>query len=528
MGRNGVDVGISEFIQINKEFWQGNINEKCDKKLLIEEIDLPIIIHDLAIHSTLLNKAKGYQPIWLPHENVSTDLLKSYVPSAEKAKIVKLNFFELVKAFFSAVGQFLKVLLNRNILSAKYDGIKYGDIVYDVYLSRKQVGTIKGIDYLVFELILKCIKRHMFVTKTLKLNNISAVLVSHRINMTSGVLLRAAMKYGCETYSLAGMHRATLFKSDKNEMIEYEYAPTKEDVEQLMSLPPEKFDKLYDFVKDLHIGGHCTKDAKNAFADNSTFYDNKEVFAKDYKLDPNKKNIFVMLHALTDHPHAHFKWMIFNDYADWFLKTLEYAKKDKNVNWIFKQHPTDIFYPTKDIDLKKIFKNVPDNIVFLDNQNKFDTRSLIHISDAIITCLGSAGFELPAMGAIPSITAGDNYYHGFDFSQSPRTKREYFNVLKTLKNIERLSPEQQKRAKSVYMFIYYFCTVDFTAMPILSHEEHIKPNMNDWYWDLVIDTYGQYGDKIISEMNEYAKEVSKDDFKALRTSLSDLEKKGIL
>lgn len=521
-------MGLNEFIQKNKEFWENNINENCNRNLLIEDVESPCILHDLAMHSIILNKAKGYKPIWFPKENVPIELLKSYIPIAEKAKIIKLNVFELAKAFFSAIVQFIKVLINRNILSAKYDGVKYGDIVYDIYLSRKQVGTIKRIDYLVFELILKCIKRHMLVIKTLKINNISAVLVSHRIGFLSGVLLRASMKYGCETYSLAGMHRATLFKSDKNEMIEYEYAPQKNDIDKFMSLPQEKFDKLYDFAEKFHIYGTSNLDAKTAFAEDNIFYDNKEEFAKDYNLDPNKKNIFVMLHSLTDHPHAHFKWMIFNDYADWFLKTLDFAKKDRNVNWIFKQHPSDKFYPTKDINFKKLFKNVPNNVVFLDNENNLDTRSLIHISDAIITCLGSAGFELPAMGGIPSITAGDNYYNGFGFSQNPKTKKQYFNILRDLKNIQRLSFEDQKRAKAVYMFISYFCTVDFTAMPILSFEEHHKSNMNDWYWDKVIEIYEQNRDVILNQMISYAKEVSKDDFKALRTSVSDVEKIGVI
>lgn len=521
-------MGFQEFIKRNREFWQGNVNEKCDKKLLIEETDLPCILHDLAVHSIILNKAKSYQPIWLPHENIDLELLKSYIPCAEKAKVEKLNFLELTIAFFSAIGQLAKILLNKNILSVKYDGVKYGDIVYDVYLNRKQLGTIKKIDFTTFEIILKIIKRHLLAIKTLKLNNISAVLVSHRIGIVSGVLLRAALKYGCEVYSLAGMHRATLVKTtDLKDMIKYEYAPTKEDIEKITSLPQEKFDKLYDFVRDFHIYGNCSMDAKFAFSDDKHFYKDKNEFSKDYNLDPNKKNIFVMLHAFTDFPHSHFKWMIFNDYADWFLKTLDFAKKDKNVNWIFKQHPADKFYPIKDIKFEELFKNPPDNIVFLDVENKLDTRSLVNISDAIITCLGSAGFEIPAFGGIPSITAADNHYYGFSFSFNPKTKKEYFEVLNNLKNIEKLPLEDQKIAKAVYMFIYYFCMVDFNVMPYLSMEEHHKPNMNDWYWDKVIELYNSNAEKILNEINSYAIEVTKNDFKALRLSIKDLDKKGI-
>ena len=46
-----------------------------------------------------------------------------------------------------------------------------------------------------------------------------------------------------------------------------------------------------------------------------------------------------MLHAFNDQPHSHFKNMIFKDYGDWFLRTLDFAKEHDNVNYIFKQHP---------------------------------------------------------------------------------------------------------------------------------------------------------------------------------------------
>lgn len=522
-------MGIQEFIEKNREFWQDNIIESGDKKLLIEEANLPCIIQDLAIHAIVLNKAKGYIPNWIYSDNVSLELLKSYNSSAEYIKMSKLNAFEKIKVYVSSILQFAKILINRNILSVRYDGVKYGDIVYDVYLSQEQVGTIKNIDFKIFELIRRCIKRHVLTVKTVKNNNISAVLVSHRIGLTAGVLLRASLRAGCEVYSLAGMHRATLTRSkDMSEMIKYEYTPDKKDIEELTALPQEKFDKLYEFVRNFHIYGNCNMDAKFAFSDDNKFYQSREEFAKDYNLDVNKKNIFVMLHAFTDYPHSHFKWMIFKDYGDWFLKTLEFAKKDKNVNWIFKQHPADKFYPTKDIKFDKLFQNLPENVVFLDYKSKLDTRSLMHIADAIVTCLGTAGFEVPAMSGVASITAADNHYTGHGFSKNPTTKKEYFDILKDLKNIKKLTAEELKIARAVYMFIYYFCSVDFTALPILTMEEHHKPNMDDWYWDMVVDLYNTKGNIILSQIDKYAKNVAKEDFSALRSRLSDLEKEGAI
>lgn len=514
-------MGLNDFIKKNREFWKENINENCDKKLLIEEAELPCIIHDLAIQSILLNKAKAYQPIWYPNPKVPLEILQSYIPNAQCAKMQKLNFFEDIIVFINSILQFLKIIINRKILSVKFDGVTYGDIVYDVYLAQEQVGTIKKIDWKIYDLIRKCVKRHILITKILKNNNISGVLVSHRIGIVAGVMLRAALRYGCEVYSVAGMHRATLYKSKGlEEMIEYEYAPRNADIDNIVALPNQDFEKSYEFVRNFHMYGNCSMDAKFAYSDDNNFYDDRQVFATDFKLDSDKKNIFVMLHAFTDYPHTHFKWMLFKDYGDWFLKTLEYAKKDKSVNWIFKQHPADHFYPTKDIDYDSLFSNVPDNIIFMDYKNKLDTRSLIHVADAVITCLGSAGFELPALGAVPSITAGDNFYNDLGFSKAPTTKKEYYNILSNLKDIRKLSMEESKRAQAAYMFIYYFCTVDFNSLPILTMDEHHKPNMDEWYWDKVLECYTKNKEIILKQMSEYSKEISKENFKALHSALS--------
>lgn len=529
--KNEEDANISrsEFIEINKKLWADDINENCDKNLLIEEMGAPFLFHGLGNHSIILNKARGYKPLWIPRDNIPLALLRSYVPSADHALLYKLNLWEKTKVLLSSVVAYIKVLLKRDILSFKYDGIKYGDLVYDGYLDRKKVGTIKHIDLLVLSYIKKCIRRHVIITKTLKLNNISAVLVSHRIGIMSAVILRAALKQGCEVYSEIGYHRATLTRCNKMEdIIKYELSASAEDLKKLTSLPQEKFDQVYEFVKRFHIHGDSNMDAKYAFSSDNKFYEDRESFAKAYNLDPNKKNVFVMLHAFTDFPHSHFKWMIFKDYADWFLKTLEYAKKDNTVNWIFKRHPSDKFYPTKDIDFKKLFKNAPNNVIFLDNDDQLDTRSLIHISDAIITCLGSAGFEIPAMAGVPSITAGDNHYYGLNFSINPKTKKEYFETLSKLKDVKKLSAEQQKTAKAVYMFIHYFSCVNFSSMPVLTHAQHHKPNPDEWFWDMAIELYKSNPPKIKEEINAYASIVAKEDFSALRSTLSELEDKGLL
>lgn len=224
-----------------------------------------------------------------------------------------------------------------------------------------------------------------------------------------------------------------------------------------------------------------------------------------------------MLHAFTDYPHSHFNGMIFKDYGDWFLQTLDFAKTHKNANYIFKQHPTDKFYPIQDIDFIELFKDAPSNIKFLSTEDKIDTRSLETIADAVVTCVGSAGFEMPAFYAIPSIIAGDSPFSGYDFVKEPKTKKEYFSILENIDKIEKISLLAQKQAQAVYLFIYKYCTVDYSFIPIIDYEQHFNVDSKQIFYDKIKLLYESKKQICQNELARYSFEVSRNDFKALRT-----------
>lgn len=510
---------INDFINVNKKMWKSFQNNEIKEKLLVEspQDKYMFIVHCMAMQTLILNKARGMQPLWIKNEKVPIELLKSYVPSAEYIDLERLKTIEKIYMRFCIFVQYIKILLTGNALNFKFAGIKYGDILHDTYLAIYQQGTLQRPNSKLKKIMKEIIMLHMQYAKTIKKHNISAILSSHRVSYCA-CLVRAALLNNCKVYTNSGMHRNTLHVSQGvDELIEYEYAPSKEQIKQIYELPEEIFNEEYKSIKNEHLFGNVNRDAKYAFSDENILFENKKDFCEKYNLDINKKNVFVMLHAFTDHPHSHFKGMIFKDYGDWFLKTLDFAKKNKNVNWIFKQHPSDKFYPTKDINFGKLFENIPDNILFLSTDDKVDTRSLENIADAIVTCLGSAGFEIPAFCAVPSITAGDNHYAGFSFSKNPKNKKEYFNILKTLDKVEKLPPEAQKEARAVYMFIYKYCTVDYKFNPVLTQEEIHQMDVPEKFFDRVKTIYEQIGDELQSEVARYSFEVSRKDFKALRS-----------
>jgi len=513
---------MKDFVKINKKFWSSFSTKISDKKILVEEPSISMIVHVNAIFSIILNQARSLIPIWLYNSNYDIRLLKSYIDSAQYIKIVRLRRFKNIELIFVILYKFIVVYITKNILSFSYKGVKYGDIVYDTYLLREKVATIRRIDIKLLSIMYECICRHEKIREILTNDNFEGVLVSHQVGINSGCMLRTAIHYGYKGYLRAGHHQSTLQCFEKlDEVYDYEYKPFPKDIDNIIVKLNSDINKVYESIFEKQVLGKGSKDAMYAFSPKNKYYIDRKSFIYDFNLDPTKKNIFIMLHAFNDHPHSHFRWMIFKDYYDWFIETLKFAKKNDKVNWIFKQHPSIKFYPVKDISFSSLFSNNPKNVLYIDEKNQIDTRSLIYCADVVVTCLGSAGFELPAMGKIPSVTAGDNFYTGIGFALEPKTKKQYFKILSDLYNVDKLSLEEQKRARAAYIYIYKFSRVDISACPILTLEEEKDKYLDNWYWLKALKLYNKAGGNIREQVRQYSNIVAHPKFKRLNKLYSN-------
>lgn len=507
---------INKFITENRKFWSQFTIKDSGKKLLIEE---PEHIYINAIFTMIVNQAKGYTPVWLDAKNPQRyQLIRSYFPNAEIVLTEKKWLLKKLNAAIVALFKFIKILLTKDILGFHYDGVKYGDIIYDVYLARNKVSTIKKIDFKLLKIIAVYIFRHIKIKTILQNGNYAGVLVSHMV-ASPGVMLRSALRYGYRGYLCTGagpdLVAFQCFK--KLEDISHPYKPSRADIRQVIKRLGPNLKKTFSEILKQEVAGKGSIDGINAFSKNNKYYINRASFNKDYKLNPNKKNVFIMLHAFNDHPHSHFRWMIFKDYYDWFIQTLKFAKTNNKVNWIFKQHPSIKWHPAEDINFKKLFFKCPDNIVYIDEDNQIDTRSLIHCADLVVTCKGSAGFELAAMGAIPSITAADNPYTGLGFALEPKTKEEYFEILNKVDKIGKLTPQARKKAQATYIYIKKIFRVKVSIrspITIRGTKEKSK-NFQPEYWKKACKQYSTNKKVVLKELNCYIKAVRKPGFKRL-------------
>lgn len=522
---------IEEFCKFIKKYYS-TFKEAENRQglLLIEPICNNMVVYAMATYALAICKAKNLSPAYLECQPDCANISKSFDPTAKTLNLPKLSVFEKLSTMIKAKIIYSRLKNAEDILKITYKGMLIGDIIYDVYLSHYTVGTIATVPAEIEQIIKNSIRYNERILKLFSQNNnIKTVLVSQKIGLSQGILYRSALKTGYEVYSNQGNGAINvIYKTNPNDQVKsYEKKATTQDIKQIMNCSHEQLEDMFQYVNKYHMSGKASMDSKNAFAADSTIYKTKEEFNAKYGLDIKKKNIFVMLHAFTDFPNSHFEAMLFQDYADWFLKTLEYAKGDTSVNWIFKRHPSDFLYPTKDIDFSALFSEKFEHITFLDLHDKVNTLSLCNIADAVVTCIGSAGFELPAFAKIPPIIAGDSHYSGLGFTIEPKDKKEYFEELSRLSTITPLSDEQQRIAKAAYIFIYYLFGINMlTSNAAFVTTKELKYGGEEFFYDAMANILKNYGhEAVFEQLYNISNKLNDSTFKALRGDISELLKR---
>ncbi len=486
--------------------------------VLVERLTHPIILHSNAIVAKAVARSKKLTIGWLKAREEGFD--EQFLSYDAESKIVyekKLSKKEIVTVHLIFFYWLFRYFLFGKIVNIEYKKVDFGKLIYDAYLSYFNVGTLPKIRFEHLNFAKQVLYNFFVFEKILIKNNVKAVVVSHTVGLESGLLFRAALVNNIPAYHRVDGHGyigITLYRNI-NEIYDYPLKPLPSDFEYLMSIDhsliTEDFKKLVEYRTTSGID----RDARLAYAGQKKIFTSKNSFAKEYHLDGAKKNIFIMLHAFNDSPHSHFRKMLFKDYFYWFKETLAFVNNNNKVNWIFKEHPSSKHYPTTDINIKDMFNNCPNHILFLSHDASFNSASLITIADAVITVLGSAGVEFPAMTGIPSIIAGDTFYDGFGFTIEPKTKKEYFDVLSKIDTIQKLSPEQQYKAKAVFLYIAKYHRYPFDWGPFIPYEFDKDPMLSDYYWNLVEEMYQKNPEVLKNQFNYFVEEFSKKDFKRI-------------
>lgn len=516
------------FIEQNKKFLHRyKYYERTKRTLLVEEsCGIRFIDHCMMMQAMMLSIAQKFKILIVKSDSSpSEEWIKAYSSNATYVEYLPISFLKKLYIKFVCLLKIIAVLLFDDPLSFSYRGITYGHLLYDSILASKCISSFssRNIKFIIplYKSMCSIAVRHEISNKMIQVYSLDAILVSHMIGVQAGVLAQAGIAKGINVYINFGIHKNTLHKFNQKNLVKYAYTPRLDEIKSIRAL--KNFEGTFEKIRKMHMRGEISLDTQYAYGAKTGLYTERGSFCVDYNLDPGKKNIFVMLHAFTDHPHSHFKRMLFRDYGDWFRQTLDFSFDCDSVNWVFKRHPSERFYPTHDVDFNALTASLPKHVVFLDQDVPFSTANLGVVADAVVTCSGSAGYEMPALYGIPSIVAADNPYVGYDFVTYPQTIGDYFSALRATRNIQKLSLHAQKTAKAMYMFILYYSHVDYSFIPFFSLAEHRGDISEQSMYERILEGYVLHTEKIHEEISTYITKLMDLDFVAMRRDIIDVQ-----
>jgi hypothetical protein len=486
--------------------------------LLVESSNSEVSLHELCIYAYIISQARQLRIVFINSANAALklgDILPRYFDKFDIVDEAPIGRSMRLWLLLISLGIWASQLVRKDLVNLRWHGELVGDIVYDQYLAGCRKGSVDYRDLRLAKYIYITLRAVERSRNLLNQAQPAAVLLSHRVGLGAAPIAVVCEQLDIPIYSYGGGEFGTLIVSTKRKT--YEYRATVEELAPLLDLPSVKFDRIFEAIQEDLFKGLYNADSKLAFA--NKLYTDRQEFAAAHGLDATKKNIFVMMHAFTDYPHSHFNGMLFDDFRDWFLQTLEFAAQHKDVNWIFKQHPAAHFYPVEDVDWQKLVSGFTSkHVIFMPQGADFDSRSICHVGDATVTCVGSAGFEFAALAGIPTITAGDNPYATSGFAIYPQSCSEYFATLNNLSTLPKLNGVALRRAKAAFMFIHRMSRVPMHASLSLSHGERRELQYGGGY-SLRIDAHAADHERVIKdELRKYIAAVADPAFRALRSS----------
>lgn len=371
-----------------------------------------------------------------------------------------IRIINLVKAF--------KLLKNiksiDKLMKLKIEKIEIGRSTYDQFLRFVKNPSIKDIRLDFYFLLAQAITYNNQFKKLFQKNKNTYLIQSETHYFPLSLCLSNAIKFGNKIISRRGEIAKIglkIFSKKMNNYKENRNRPSKES----FNLVRNKLKKSKISIKNnneyfnLNIGKEVFQLIKKN--DQKRNFKNKKEIIDYFNFDYQKPIVLILAHELSD-GNLHNSWNLFKNDLLWLEETLKKIKDINNVNWIIKPHPSENIFNNK-IKTKDIYNNyVKDkkNVsLFPDNYNIENFHKFISVA---ITSHGSAGFQYP-LKSIPTIICGESTCSGFGFNIEPKTKVQYFNILKNISKIKKLS---DKKIYNCFVFNYLFRYFSLEPLPI--------------------------------------------------------------
>ena len=376
------------------------------------------------------------------------------------------NLHIRIKNFYLASLFFLKIKKIDQLLNLKYKKIFLGKLVYDNILRIKKVGTYNEVDYNIFYNLLKFINSISVYQAIFKKNKIKYLIQDEIQFYPSSSLFQFALKNKIQCYIKEGQNRHLSLR-EYNSIDDCFENKSKFSKTLIRNLFKSKYKKKIILsgkkIMNSRINGYSKEnDISDAKHFKKGYIISKNDLCKKFSWDKKKPIGLILANDLTDGVFTN-SWSLFRDNLSWLKFLLRNIKKNKNVNWIVKEHPSDKKHKLK-YGTKYFFDSIikkEKNIKIL--SNKINVRSLHKIIDFVFSSHGSAGLEYPFL-KIPCVTSSDSLYHGLGFTYECNTIEELAICIQNPKKLKSIKKNIHDLL-CVYLDIYINRTKILIGMP---------------------------------------------------------------
>lgn len=454
------DPVVRRFLRTNRAFWKqhGSFEAREGRVVLVEGVLGPDNRSlGLSISAAVLAGAYEATALYLadappPPTSAKGTVQRSFsrcrfesVPALTHARRAALDA--------EAQAIFATLKTPADVLQITYRGIPIGEQIYDGVLKRKH-SSLWALDARVLDKIRHALAAVEAVEALRERYEVCAGLYGHVSCEGPGVAARTLLHHGVPVFlgrgGLTALKRYNRMQDARGRLSPHMYIPKPWYAALSPARKAELVQRAEAFLAERMLGSKVNKLGLEIYDPRNTHYASSEAFAQAYGLDPSKPCVFVMLHVMNDDPHCETQY-IFQDYYDWFIRTLHVVKDVTAVNWVFKQHPVyKRGYQSDDADVRGDIEAVArPHIAYLDENETFHSASLPRVAHALVTCGGTAGLEYTTQG-VPAILGSQSYFGGYGLCIEPHTFDAYAALLRDILHVPRSTPAQIEQAKLMF------------------------------------------------------------------------------
>lgn len=363
-----------------------------------------------------------------------------FTVNAEKFTGIFSGIRTWIRAWYLSISTYNK---KEKLFKIKYRGITCGEAIHDSILRGAPFnpkcssnfnfdcfGVSRSIYFWYIRYALSMIDQ----TKELFKRRKPAYVVTSEQIYTPGLFMEIASAEGAEVLlSLMGYPDIVEKIAPMKLTQEFKYA-------DILTNLLESYLKLTPLKKD---------DAQNIFVVETSKAEKLDVLAA-LGITNTYKNVFIMLHCLSDVVRKNCRHTFYKDYNEWFIDTLQIVRKIKDVNWIVKEHPQAAFYGQDDY-VKKVFSEFQSENMYWCSK-EISGMNIKDVADCVVTCAGDVGIEFWSYG-IPTITVSEAYYCPWNISYNMKSRAEYEETLKHIDMVAKPSVESAELAQKYLMMM---------------------------------------------------------------------------